>query len=388
VSATPAEEGDAQASAKKKKKKKGEDERDAQGRRTLLTDCEVRGPGEGWAGEPRVGEKLTAFAKRAKKVPIGCRFQWYRVDPQTGREAVIDGQDRASYVVTALDCGYVLKVTSSPTIKETGEDGAPVFACTRVPVAGAGSGAFGDDGEEAEAGVAAAEPSDADPVLTDWKIEMHPHQEYTDPIRIHYEYSGGREGNSIIQWFREVDGMEGCGQDDHHFEAIALDNPLEYVPSVEDVNKRIKIQITPVRIDGVEGLTYQHILDSLKCPQRTMVRMSRCFVGFARMSRCFVGFARMSCSRSISSCCSSLSVCPVALYAELGPVPTKQVGGARSKSDDKARARVPWCVCRMTSVAASVRCNPRAATSSSARWTRPRYTSPRCPSVCQSPTAP
>ena len=39
-----------------KKKKKGDVERDALGRRPLLTHCEVR-------GEPVVGEKLTAFAK-------------------------------------------------------------------------------------------------------------------------------------------------------------------------------------------------------------------------------------------------------------------------------------------------------------------------------------
>ena len=134
----------------KKKKKKGEDERDALGRRPLLTDCQVR-------GEPVIGEKLTAFAKvrqsacvrvhvrvcvrasacarvgverssacadaflffapvffmrkqRAKKVSIGCTFQWYRVDVGSGEELKVSGQDRASYLVTELDSGYALKV--------------------------------------------------------------------------------------------------------------------------------------------------------------------------------------------------------------------------------------------------------------------------------------
>jgi hypothetical protein len=145
----------------KKKKKKSEDERDALGRRPLLTDCEVR-------GEPVIGEKLTAFAKvpqsacvrvhvrvcvcvracvhvcvcvrqhvrvsalslhapvlmlsfppplfffvrqqRAKKVSIGCTFQWYRVDLGSGEEVKVLGQDRASYLVTELDSGYALKV--------------------------------------------------------------------------------------------------------------------------------------------------------------------------------------------------------------------------------------------------------------------------------------
>ena len=30
-----------------------------------------------------------------------------------------------------------------------------------------------------------------------------------------------------------------------------------YMPVVDDINKRIKIQITPVRADGLEGPTYQ-----------------------------------------------------------------------------------------------------------------------------------
>jgi hypothetical protein len=52
----------------KKKKKKGEDERDALGRRPLLTDCQVR-------GEPVIGEKLTAFAKvrQSACVPVHVR---------------------------------------------------------------------------------------------------------------------------------------------------------------------------------------------------------------------------------------------------------------------------------------------------------------------------
>ncbi len=44
----------------------------------------------------------------------------------------------------------------------------------------------------------------ASPVLTDWKIEMNPRQEYTDPITCHYVYAGGTEGNTVIEWFRQV----------------------------------------------------------------------------------------------------------------------------------------------------------------------------------------
>jgi len=39
--------------------------------------------------------------------------------------------------------------------------------------------------------------------------------------------------------------------------SLALSLTHRYSPIVDDVNKRIKIQITPVRSDGVEGPTYQ-----------------------------------------------------------------------------------------------------------------------------------
>ena len=42
------------------------------------------------------------------------------------------------------------------------------------------------------------------PRLLDWKIEMNPRKEYTDPIRISYTYAGGVEGQTIIQWCREA----------------------------------------------------------------------------------------------------------------------------------------------------------------------------------------
>ena len=48
--------------------------------------------------------------QRAKKVSIGCTFQWYRVDVRSGEDVKVSGQDRASYLVTELDSGYALKV--------------------------------------------------------------------------------------------------------------------------------------------------------------------------------------------------------------------------------------------------------------------------------------
>ena len=55
--------GETPGDKEKKKKKKKPDELDAEGRQVLLKKCEIR-------GEPTEGEKMTAFAKRAKKIEV------------------------------------------------------------------------------------------------------------------------------------------------------------------------------------------------------------------------------------------------------------------------------------------------------------------------------
>ena len=185
-------------------------------------------------------------------VQISCTFQWYRVS--NGSEHVIQGADKASYVVKKHDVGHFLKVVSPlsmmcqskvqlekrrdhhvsaglpcsflvwirrragvfirikhglegadvfagsqvglPVVRESNEDGQPVIATTAQAVVASSS-----DGAGAQA---AGSDDESMPRLTDWKIEMNPRQEYVDPIRMHYSYAGGAEGNSIIQWFREV----------------------------------------------------------------------------------------------------------------------------------------------------------------------------------------
>ena len=88
----------------KKKKKKKQDDVDSQGRPVLLKNCEIR-------GEPRQGAKLTAFAKRAKKIDISCTFQWYRLSQEFNASPdPIAGADKASYVISREDVGHLLRV--------------------------------------------------------------------------------------------------------------------------------------------------------------------------------------------------------------------------------------------------------------------------------------
>ena len=77
---------------------------DSQGRPVLLKNCEIR-------GEPRQGAKLTAFAKRAKKIDISCTFQWYRLSQEFNASPdPIAGADKASYVISREDVGHLLRV--------------------------------------------------------------------------------------------------------------------------------------------------------------------------------------------------------------------------------------------------------------------------------------
>jgi hypothetical protein len=47
--------------------------------------------------------------------------------------------------------------------------------------------------------------------------------------------------------------------------------PICYQPTVDDYDRRLKLLITPVRSDGENGPTYQHIMERLTLPVRTQV---------------------------------------------------------------------------------------------------------------------
>jgi len=58
-------QGSSTGDKERKKKKKKQEDVDEQGRPVLLKNCEIR-------GEPVEGGKMTAFAKRAKKIEVRC----------------------------------------------------------------------------------------------------------------------------------------------------------------------------------------------------------------------------------------------------------------------------------------------------------------------------
>lgn len=107
-------------------------------------------------GDAILGNKLTAFAKKTKKVQISCAFQWFRVSMDRKVENIIPGADKASYTVVIEDIGFRLKVVGTPLAKDSGEQGALVSAVSDV-VPGTRVLQNEDTAENA-------------PVLTDWKV--------------------------------------------------------------------------------------------------------------------------------------------------------------------------------------------------------------------------
>jgi len=66
-------------------------------------------------------------------------------------------------------------------------------------------------------------------------------------LEIQTEYFGGEQGDSIIEWSREV-------PETRHFDVIAK-KTKKYVVQHEDLGRMLKISYTPVRRDGVAGET-------------------------------------------------------------------------------------------------------------------------------------
>ena len=70
-------------------------------------------------------------------------------------------------------------------------------------------------------------------------------------------------------------------QGDNSFEEIHVKDATFYQPYIEDVNKRLKLHLTPIRNDGVHGPTYQHIIDPLTLPYRFQVFNCRVVSSFS-----------------------------------------------------------------------------------------------------------
>eukprot|EP00161_Ancyromonas_sigmoides_P014658 TRINITY_DN383_c0_g1_i1.p1 TRINITY_DN383_c0_g1~~TRINITY_DN383_c0_g1_i1.p1 ORF type:complete len:882 (-),score=318.13 TRINITY_DN383_c0_g1_i1:36-2681(-) len=157
-----------------------------------------------------------------------CDFEWARRRPEDEEWENIPGAASDTYVPTAEDIGFLLRVVATPR-SDLGEQGQPVVATTteRIKI--------------------------ALPSVRNLRIEGGPY--HTAGYRIKADYVGGIEGDSIVQWFKIKSGVSA---------AIPGANDFVFVPSIDDVACTLKVEYTPVRADGRKGATVAAESHSLK----------------------------------------------------------------------------------------------------------------------------
>ena len=161
----------------------------------------------------------------------GSRFRWYREDPAAlGGFTLLQGHDTHTYTATANDVGRMLMCEWLPR-NASGKQGPAVKATTDREV------------------------REAPPQIE--AVAIQGTGEEGHEVRVCYDYTGGVEGDSRVQWYREADwaGMA----------------PIEgacaatYTPQRHDIGHRLYVEVTPVRRDGTSG-------ESVGCHMERRVR--------------------------------------------------------------------------------------------------------------------
>ena len=182
-----------------------------------LSDFAIFGvPEEGqllWVG----GELPSQFEDRY------LTYQWLQretMDPDDDWME-IDNADTAEYTPTAEDVGFYLQCTCTATTPD-GEEMPPMVAQTteRIRV--------------------------AFPRMIGMKVVGGPY--HTAAYTIQGRYVGGIEGESVIQWYKIKKGQ---------IEPIVGARDFAYQPGVDDVACTLRVEYTPVREDGIKGVTVQ-----------------------------------------------------------------------------------------------------------------------------------
>eukprot|EP00760_Papus_ankaliazontas_P039330 PhM_4_TR9535/c0_g1_i1/m.98462 len=86
-----------------------------------------------------------------------------------------------------------------------------------------------------------------------------------EALTIQYEYEGGIEGDSHIQWYRFNDERE-------EYDPISGETSTTYVPTLNDVGKTLAVEYTPVSRDGMQGEVNRLIMDVPIAPANPVVK--------------------------------------------------------------------------------------------------------------------
>eukprot|EP00759_Apiculatamorpha_spiralis_P011563 PhF_6_TR18913/c0_g1_i1/m.27625 len=144
--------------------------------------------------------------------------RWFRVLP-TGEEIALDVLNpRDGYSPSLTDVGHRLKVEYVP-MRDDWVAGNPVVRYTSIISAGV-------------------------PVCRGLSIRGKGAQ--NEPLTVEAEYSGGIEGNSSIKWYR-------FDESKNEYDIITGEVSATYIPTLNDVGKRLAVEYTPVSRDGLQG---------------------------------------------------------------------------------------------------------------------------------------
>eukprot|EP00818_Percolomonas_sp_WS_P000151 CAMPEP_0117449212 /NCGR_PEP_ID=MMETSP0759-20121206/7825_1 /TAXON_ID=63605 /ORGANISM="Percolomonas cosmopolitus, Strain WS" /LENGTH=1654 /DNA_ID=CAMNT_0005241673 /DNA_START=190 /DNA_END=5154 /DNA_ORIENTATION=- len=135
------------------------------------------------------------------------------------KESPLTPSSKWSYNITLHDIGYSIACRFTPVRGDLNISGETLFLKTD-PV------------------------SSGEPTIESFQLKGKPMEGHT--LRAQYHYTGGREGNTQIKWYR-------IGSSSTR-EMTDFNNTTEYPVSVEDLDARIKCEVTPMRFDGVEGI--------------------------------------------------------------------------------------------------------------------------------------
>lgn len=151
-------------------------------------------------------------------------IQWYRRD-SAKRSTKIGRPNTAMLTTTVQEVGCYIDAVIAP-VRADGVQGKPVTASTESVV------------------------TPGLPQVKVINIVGEPLKGHV--LEVNVDYFGGEQGESIIEWAREV-------PETRHFDVIAK-KTRKYVVQHEDLGRMLKVSYTPVRRDGIQGETKTRLI--------------------------------------------------------------------------------------------------------------------------------
>lgn len=152
-------------------------------------------------------------------------IRWYRQNGSEPDLSLHHNNNKDSYECCIEDVGSTIKVECIP-VRQDGLQGISKSVTTSI-----------------------IKP--AAPKLMDLKLEGEAIEECT--LKIISRYYGGKEGNSVKNWFLVGDSSR----------QLRISNADDYKITRDDIGKQLEIQYLPVRDDGEEGLPVSFICDKI-----------------------------------------------------------------------------------------------------------------------------